>query len=323
MKTITTQKLVAVAGLIAFHAAAHANYPERSVRIIVPTGAGSGPDTTARLMAAELTRQTGQAFVVDNRPGASGVIATEMIARAPPDGYLIGMGNTNTLATNRYLIARLPYDLERDIQPVVLTTFTPFILAVTLSLPVKSVQELIAHARAHPRKLIFASGGNGAPGHLIGELFQHMTSTRLMHVPYKNGQHGVSDVLGGQVHMVFDNIQSIGGHVKAGRVRGLGLSSARRSATHPDLPTIAEAGVPGFDVTGWGGLVAPAAVSKSVVDRLNKGVNMALTAPAVTEKFAVTGAVPAGGTPEDFAALIRREVQRWGTVTKEANIKPE
>lgn len=302
---------------------ASAAYPERPVRIIVPGGAGSGPDTTARLLAVELGRQMGQQFIVDNRPGASGVIAIELLARASPDGYTIGMGNTNTLATNRHLVARLPYDLDRDIQPVVLTTLTPFILGVTLSLPVQSVQELIAHGRRQPDKLMFGSGGNGTPTHLASALFQHMTGIRLMHVPYKSSDQGLTGLIGAQVHLMFENIQSMGAQVRAGRVRGLALSSDQRSAAFPALPTVAEAGVPHFDVTGWGGFIAPAAVSRAVVDRLNKGVNVALTATPVLEKFAVTGAVPAGGTPEAFAALIKREASRWGTVIKDAGIKAE
>jgi tripartite-type tricarboxylate transporter receptor subunit TctC len=300
-----------------------AAYRERPVRIIVPGGAGSGPDTTARLMAAELGRQMGQQFVVDNRPDASGAIATEMIARASADGHIIGFGNTNTLATLPNLMVKLPYDTDRDIQPVVQTTATPFILAVTLSLPVKSVQELIAHARQQPGKLLYASGGNAGPSHLITALFQHMTGTRMTHVAYKSGQQGVTDVLGGQVHLMFDNIQSLGPHVRVGRVRGLALSSDQRSASFPALPTVAEAGVPNFDVTGWGGIVAPRAVSRAIVERLNRGVNEALAVPAVREKFAVTGAVPVGGTPEAFGAFIRREVIKWGAVIRDAGIRAE
>ena len=300
-----------------------ADYPERPVRIVVPSGAGGGPDTTARLMAAELTRQLGQQFVVDNRPGASGVIGIEMIVRAIPDGYTVGFGNTNTLATNRHLISRLPYDPDRDIQPVVQTTATPFILAVTLSLPVKSVRELIAYARQYPGKLMFASGGNGTPTHLTSALFQHMTDTRLTHIAYKSSQQGVADVIGGQIHLIFDNIQSMGSHVRSGRVRGLALSSETRSASFPALPTLVESGVPDFDVTGWGGIIAPAAVSRAVVDRLNKAVNVALTTPGVTEKFVVTGAIASGGTPEAFAALIKRESNRWGALIKHSNIKAD
>jgi tripartite-type tricarboxylate transporter receptor subunit TctC len=247
-------------------APAVAAYPERPVRIIVPGGAGSGPDTTARLMAAELGRQMGQQFVVDNRPGASGALGTEMIARASADGHIIGFGNTNTLANLPNLIAKLPYDAERDIQPVVQTTATPFILAVTLSLPVKSVQELIAYARQQPGKLLYASGGNAGPAHLTTALFQHMTGTRMTHVAYKSSQQGVTDVPGGQVHLMFDNIQSIGPHVRVGRVRGLALSSDQRSASYPALPTVAESGVPNFDVTGAGGMLAAAALAKAAPD---------------------------------------------------------
>jgi tripartite-type tricarboxylate transporter receptor subunit TctC len=300
---------------------ATADYPERPVRIIVPYVPGSGPDTTARLISTELTRQLGKQFVVDNRSGASGLIGTEMIARAGADGYTIGFGNTNTLSTNPNLFSKLPYDPERDIQPVSQTTVTPFILAVTPSLPVKSVQELITHARKNPGKLLYASGGNGGPSHLACELFQHVTGTRMIHVPYKGGQQGITDMIGGQVHLMFDNIQSIGAHVNAGRVRGLAMSGNKRSASYPELPTVAESGVPNFEVTGWGGIVAPGGVSKAIVNRLNVEVNRALAVSTVIEKFAVTGAVPTGGTPEAFAALIKREVIKWAAVIKDAGIK--
>ena len=199
----------------------------------------------------------------------------------------------------------------------------PNILAATLSLPVKSVQELIDHARKNPGKLLFASNGNGTPQHLSAELFKRMTGTQMTHVPYKGTQQAVTDMIGGQIHLMFDNVQSIGPHVRGGRVRGLAVSSAKRSSSYPELPTVAESGVPNFEVVPWSGMVAPGGMSKSIVNRLNAEVNKALATSTVKEKFSVLGNVPAGGTPEEFAAHIKREVIKWTAVIKDAGIKAD
>ncbi|MEQ1775552.1 MAG: tripartite tricarboxylate transporter substrate binding protein [Burkholderiales bacterium] len=309
-------------GTAAFQSIA-ADYPERPVRVIVAAAPGSGPDVGTRIVAAELARQLGQQFVVDNRPGASGSIGMEMIARATPDGYTIGTGSITTLAINRSFLAKLPYDPDRDIQPVSQYVVTPNILAVTLSLPVKSVQELIDHARKNPGKLLFASTGNGSNSHLSAEQFKRMTSTQITHVPYKGVPQGITDLIGGQVHLIFDSANSIGAHVRAGRVRGLAVTTAKRSSTYPELPTVAESGVPNFEVVPWSGIVAPAGVSKAIIYRLNTEINRALATSTVKEKFAVLGSVPAGGTPEAFAAFIKREVIKWAEVIKNANIKAD
>ena len=300
-----------------------ADYPERPVRVIVPGPPGGAPDLGTRMIAAELTRQMGKQFVVDNRPGASGSIATEMIARAVPDGYTIGQGNFGSLGTNRSLLPKLPYDPDRDIQPVAQFSVVPNILAVTMSLPVKSVQELIAYARKNPDKLLFASGGNGTSHHLAGELFKRMTGTQMTHVPYKGSPQGITDLIGGQVHLIFDVASSIGPHVRGGRVRGLAITSAKPSPSYPALPTVAESGVPNFEVIAWAGMIAPGGVSKSIVSRLNAEVNKALATATVREQYAIAGTVPIGGTPEAFAAHIKREVVKWAEVIKGANIKAD
>jgi tripartite-type tricarboxylate transporter receptor subunit TctC len=302
---------------------AAADYPERPVRVIVASAPGGGPDTSARIFAAELTRQLGKQFVIDNRPGASGSIGTEMIAHASPDGYTIGQGNTNTLVFNRLLLPRLPYDPDRDIQPVAQYAVAPHLIAVTLSLPIKSIQELIAHARKNPAKLLFVSTGNASSLFLAGEMFKRATATQMTHVPYKGAQQGITDMIGGQVHLIFDNVSSIGPQVKAGRVRGLALTTAKRSSSYPELPTVAESGVPNFEVTTWAGFIAPGGLSKTLVTRLNAEVNKALATSTVTEKFAVAGTIPASGTPEEFSALIKREVAKWADVIKGANIKAD
>jgi tripartite-type tricarboxylate transporter receptor subunit TctC len=276
-----------------------------------------------RIIVAELTRQMGKPFVVDNRPGASGSIATELIARASPDGYTIGQGNIQTLAINRSLLSKFSYDLDRDIQPVSQVALLPNMLAVTPSLPATSVQELIAYGRKNPGKLLFASGGNGSSPHLAGELFKSTTGTQMTHVPYKSLPLAMTDIIAGQVHLMFGNASVTGPHVKGGRLRGLAITSAKRSSSYPELPTVAESGVPDFEVVAWGGIIAPAGVPKAIVNRLNVEVNKALATPAVKEQFAAAGNIPTGGTPDEFAAFIKREVVKWGEVIKGAGIKAE
>jgi tripartite-type tricarboxylate transporter receptor subunit TctC len=300
-----------------------ADYPERPVRIIVPSAPGGAPDVTTRIVVAELTKQMGQQFVVDNRPGASGIIGTELIVRATPDGYTIGQANLTTLVNNRIFVPKLPFDLDRDLLPISQYFLTVNILAVTPSLPVKSVPELIEHARKNPGKLLFASSGNGTSMHLCGEMFKHLTGTQMTHVPYKAAQQGVADLIGGQVQLMFDSTSSIGTQVKAGRVRGLAVTGAKRSPTYPELPTVAEAGVPNFEMTAWGGFAAPAGVPKAIVNRLSVEINKALATAAVKEKFAANGSVPSGNTPEEFTALIKRELTRWTEVVRSANIRVE
>jgi tripartite-type tricarboxylate transporter receptor subunit TctC len=300
-----------------------ANYPERPVRVIVAAAPGAAPDVGARIVAAELTRQMGRQFVVDNRPGAGGSIGTEMIAHAPPDGYTIGNGTTSTLAINRSILSTLSYEPDRDLQPIVQTTMTPFMLAVAQSLPVKSVQELIEYARKNPGKLLFPSTGNGSVQHLAGALFRHMTSTQITHVPYKGIQQGIAEMIGGQVHLTFDTVPSIGPHVRAGRVRGLAVATATRLSSYPELPTFAECGMPSFELTTWSGIIAPRGVSVTVVNRLNSEVNRALASSTVKEKFFTAGTAPAGGTPQEFGAFIKREVGKWAGIIKDANIKAD
>jgi tripartite-type tricarboxylate transporter receptor subunit TctC len=298
--------------------AAIAAYPERPIRFIVPAAAGNSGDISARIIVAQLGRQLGQQIVVDNRPGASGSIAMDIIAKAPPDGYTIGTGNLLTVAINRSVLLRLPYDPD-TLQAVVLYTHVPLLLAVTASMPVKSVQELIDHARANPGKLLFASSGNATTTHVSGELFKVMTGVNMVHVPFRGSVVALTDLTAGRVNLMFDNIPSIGPHVRAGKVRGLAVTSARRVPAYADLPTVAEAGVPGYEVTGWGGLIVPGGTPKSIVARLNTEINRTL--PHVADKLTALGSEVAGGTPEQFAALIRKETIKWSEVVKRAGIK--
>ena len=297
-----------------------AEYPARPIRYIVPYGAGSGPDITVRLFTTELSKQMGQQIVVDNRPGAAGSIGTEMIVRAPPDGYTIGFGGISTFAINPSVLARLPYDPDKDLVKVAQTYFNPGLLAVTLSLPVNSVKELIDYAKNNPGKLSFGSSGNGTSSHLSGELLKLMTGTQMVHVPYKTPEQGITDTIGGRLPLMFNNIGPMLPHVKEGRIRGLGVTSLKRSPAIPELPAIAEA-VPGFEVIVWGGVVVPVAVPKTIVARLNAEINKVLAAPALKEKYAVIGYELVGGTPGQFDAFVKSEIAKWAEVIRRSGAK--
>ena len=310
--------------LLAFlcaHVTAAAQYPERPVRFIVPSAAGGAADINARLLAVELSRQMGQQIVVDNRPGAAGSIGMELIARAVPDGYTIGYGTSAALAINRSLLGRLPYDPEKDLRMVALMGYQPNLLAVAPSLPVRSVNELIAHAKSNPGKLSYGSSGSGTPPHLGMEMFKFMTGTQMVHVPYKAAQQAIAELIAGQVQLLFDNFGSIVPHVKAGRVRGLGVTSKKRSSAFPELPTLDEAGVPGFELTAWGGVVVPAGVPRTTVARLNAEINRALASPSLREKVSMFGYEVAGGTPEQFDMFVKREAAKWADVIKRVGAK--
>ena len=291
-------------------------YPDRPLRMVVPQAAGSATDNFARLLAPELGKKLGQPVVVDNRPGGALTIGIDAVAKAAPDGYTIGLGPVGALAITRHMVAKLPYDIERDLQPVAIVQTGYMLLAVAPSLPVYSVKELIEYARKNPGKLSNASSSNGSPGHVSGELFKHMTGTQIVHVPYKGGAAAIGDLISGNIDLMFESTNSISAHVKTGRVRGLAVSGARRSAAFPDLPTIAEAGVPGYEVTVWSGVIAPAGLPRPVLDKLNAAVNAALETPEAKERIAQLGSEGGGGTPEQFAELIRRDSAKWAEVIK-------
>jgi len=314
---------VIVVWAMLFAGGGNAAWPERPLRYIVPSAPGGGPDVAARIIMAELGRQVGQQVIVDNRPGGSGTIGTDIIARASPDGYNMGHGNILTMAIGRSVLPKLPYDVDRDIQPVVHMYGTPNLLAVTLTLPVDSVQALIAHAKKRPNELLFASTGAGSSIHVGMELFKIMTNTQMVHVPFKAASVAIIDLTAGRVHLMADNINSIGPHVKAGRLRGLAVTSGRRVPAFAELPTVAEAGVPGFDVSAWAGVIYQARVPKALVARMNALINKVLAAPGVADKLPELGLQVVGGTPEQFGAHIRSEFARWADVVKRAGIKPD
>jgi tripartite-type tricarboxylate transporter receptor subunit TctC len=316
-----TGLLVLALGASALATGAGAAWPERPLRYIIPSAVGGGPDVAARIIMAELAKQLGQQIIIDNRPGGSGTIGTEVIARATPDGHSMGHGNILTLALGRSVLPKLPYDIDRDFRPVVHMYGTPNLLAVTLSLPVNSVQELIGYAKQKPGYLLFASTGSGSSIHVSMELFQLMTGTRMVHVPFRAATIAITDLIAGRVHLMADNINSIAPHVRAGRLRGIAVTSGKRVPAFPDLPTVAEAGVPGYDVSAWAGVIYQAAVPKAIVMRVNAEVNKALAVPAVRERLTDLGLVVVGGTPEGFAGHIRREAARWADVVRRAGVK--
>jgi len=298
------------------------SYPSRPLRIILPSAPGGLPDIQARLMATELGKQLGQTIIIDNRPGASGIIGFELIAKATPDGYTIGYASF-LIATNPGVFAKLPYDAARAFRPVIHQVSALNILAVSPSLPIGSVQELVSHARAHPDKLSFGISAFGASNHLSIELIKMMTGTRLVPVTYKAIQQAISEAIAGQIHVVCDNMGSIMPHVKAGRMRGLGVTSPKRAPAMPDLPTVAEQGLPGYEIMPWSGYVVPKQTPTSIVTRLNAEFNKALFSPAVSERMAAIGSTPMGGTPEQFAEHVRKETAKWAQVIKAAGIKPQ
>jgi tripartite-type tricarboxylate transporter receptor subunit TctC len=316
---IVLRALLAVVFCAAGHAAAAA-YPERPIRLIVSSAAGGSPDVVTRILAVELVKQMGQQIIIDNRPGGAQTIGTELVVRANPDGYTVGYANVVTLAINKALLPKQPYDPDRDLALVGQFLSTYNLLAVTPTLPVKSVKELIAYAKQSPGKLLNGSSGNGTTGHLGGELFKIMTGTQIVHVPYKGSPQGITDLIGGQVQVMFDNLTSISPHARSGKVRGLGVSSLKRSPIFPDIPSISET-VPGYETNSWGGMVVPARTPKAIVTKLNAEINTALQSPALKDRYAAIEAEPVGGTPEQFAAFVKKETAKWADVVKKSGAK--
>jgi len=299
-----------------------AGYPNRPLRFIVPYAAGGNGDIVARIIAQKLITQIGQQLVIDNRGGAGGNIGAELAARAAPDGYTVMLG-TNTHVINMSLFSKLPYDIQRDFAPVTLTTSAPMVLIVHPSLPAKTVKEFIALARAHPKKLNFASGGSGSSAHVISELFASMAGVQLTHVAYKGAAQATTDLIAGQIQMSFNSTATALAHMQAGRVRGLGISTAMRSSAAPGLPTIAESGLPGFDASIWQGVFTPARTPLDIITRLNREILAVLGASEVKEQLRVQGLDALPSTPDAFADFIRVEIAKWAKVIKVSGAKAD
>jgi tripartite-type tricarboxylate transporter receptor subunit TctC len=317
------RKLALIAFLLACTVTASmaAEYPDHPIRLIVPQAAGSATDTTARILGAELGQELGQQIIIDDRPGGALTIGLDLVAKSPPDGYTLGMGPIGALAITRHMVAKLPYDIERDFQPIALVTRGHLLLAVSPKLPVNSVKELIDYAKKNPGKLSNASSSNGSPGHIGGELFKYMTGTEIVHVPYRGGSLAINDLIAGHVDLMFESLQSIATFASSGKVHALAVSGAKRSPAFPELPTIAEAGVPGYLAATWTGVIAPAGVPRPIVDKLNAAINKVLKSEAFKEKFAKIGDEPGGGSPEEFAETIRTDSAKWADVIKRAGAK--
>jgi tripartite-type tricarboxylate transporter receptor subunit TctC len=315
------KKLVLLAFAIASFGAAAQSYPARTVRIVVPATPGGAIDLIARTLADKLTASLGQPVVVENKPGASNNLGTDFVAKSAPDGYTLVIV-ASSHATNKYLFKNMPFDPIKDFEPVVYTHVVPLLLAVHPSVNAKTVPELVAWIKANPDKAIYASSGPGSSLHMAAELFMGMTGTKMHHVPYKGSSAAHPDLLGGRTAMIFDTITAIQGHVRSGAVRGIAVTTAKRSSAMPELPTIAES-LPGYDASTWGGILAPAKTPRDVVDRLNGAINAALRMEDVRARLTGAGIEIQGGTPAAFAEVIRIEVEKWGRVVKQAGIQPE
>ena len=312
-------RMLAAAALLMFGSFAQAQtYPSKTVRIIVPFAPGGGSDFIARAIAPQLNKALGQPFVVDNRPGAGSTLGSEIALKSPPDGYTLLLVS-GSYTTSPSLYKNLKYDPLNDMTPVIQTENGPYVVTVHPSLPVKDVKQLIALAKSKPGQLNYASTGNGGITHLASELFALRTGIRIMHIPYKGTGPGVIDTIAGNTQMMVAAVSAVIGHIKTGRLRGLAVSSPKRLSALPDTPTVMEAGYK-YQVNNWHGVVAPKAVPKAIIDRLNSEINKAIKDPDFAKRIAQDGLEPAGGTPEAFGELLKREVVEWGEVVKAAKV---
>lgn len=319
---------LALAAVVAMLGLAHATpspaqeFPTRPVHIIVPNPPGGATDVLARVISEQLGTRLGQPVVVENRPGASGTVGSDLVAKARPDGHLMVMGHAASHATSPSMYRNLPYDPVTSFAPVTLVANVTNVIIVNPSVPAKSVKELIAVAKASPGKLVFGSGGTGAITHLAGELFKQLAGVELRHVPYKGSSQAMTDLLGGHISLMFENLPGAVGHIRSGKVRPLAVLSQKRSSAVPDLPTVAEAGLPGAEAVSWFGLLTTAGTPKEVVDKLNREIVAVIRKPEVQARMADVGAEAVGSSPEEFGKLIRSERDKWGKVIKASNIQP-
>ena len=314
---------VAILGMAGTVQAQANDYPAKPIRLVVPAAPGGGADFLARIVGVKLGELVGQSVVVENRAGASGTIAADGTAKSAGDGYTVLMGQSTSIVIAPQLYPKLPYDTLRDLKPVTLVAEVPNVMVVHPSVPANTVKELIALAKAKPEMLNFGSSGNGAPSHLAGEMFKSATGTRLVHVPYKGAGPAVNALIAGEIQVMFAPIVAVLPQVKSGRLRALGVTSAKRSAAAPDLPTLAEAGLAGYEISSWFGLFVPASTPAAVVDKLFKETTRVLKSPDVIERFAKEGAEPVGSTPADFNNYVRTEFVKYNKVIKDNGIKAD
>ena len=295
-------------------------YPARAVRIVVPFGVGGSADVYARFLATRLSEAMGQSFVVENRPGGGAVIGSDLVAKSAPDGYtLLMMSNTHTV--NETLIPKKPYDLMKDLAPISGVNYQDLLLAINAGVPANNLREFIARAKAQPGKLNYASSGPGTPYHMAGELFKSLSGTDIVHVPHKGSDQARAALLGGQVDMMFDAISTMVSHVKSGKLRALGTTGKTRSAVTPDVPTVAEAGLPGYEATIWLGLMAPAATPRPVLERLNGEVRKILDSAEVKRNWGDQGAVPMGMPVDEFGKFLREDIGKWSNLVRTTGMK--
>lgn len=317
-RIVSTLAVLLLAGLSQAFAQ---SYPTKPVKIIVAFAPGGGADIVARLIAQHLTQRLGQPFVVDNRGGGGGIIGTDMAAKAAPDGYTILLGQSGPNVLNPSLYAKLPYDAIKDFAPITQATIYPYVIAVHPSVPAKNLRELLAMAKARPGEVSYGTAGTGSSAHLAAALFERQTGARMNHIPYKGAGPALMDTVAGQVNMVFGDAASATQQAKAGRVRALAVTGAKRSPLIPEVPTAMESGAPGYEATAWHGFLAPAGTPREIIDKLHTEIAAILNTREVRERLERDGIEPVGNTPEQFGALIKAEIDKWGKVVRDANIK--
>lgn len=313
--------LTAAAPVHAQQTAGGAAYPSKPIKMVMPYPAGGPTDILGRLLGQKLTESWGQNVVIDNRPGGAGMIGASVAAKSPADGYTLFLGGITTLAIAPFVHKSMPYDPIRDFQPVTQTTISPLLLMVHPSLPVKTVKEFTALAKARPGEINYASSGPGGSGHLAGELFKMVTKISLVHVPYRGAPPALTDLMSGQVQVMFGTMLAAVPQVRAGRIRAVAVTGPKRSVAVPEVPTFAEAGLPGYDASSWNGILVPTGTPRAIVDRLNRELVMILRAPNVLDRLVSDGPIPVGNTPEEFAAHIKAEQTKWGKVIRAANVR--